>query len=187
MNELSNLKPKAGSRKDRKRVGRGPGSGLGKTSGKGVKGQKARTSRIRPGFEGGQTPMIRRSPIRGFKGSPNPYSIVNLGDLADYAERMADLAEGLSIAAERAPAGDPVGAEFRNQVTEIRAAIEGPAVVVTPEFLAAVGLVRKPHALVKVLGTGEVSAKLLVKAHAFSGQASTKITGAGGSVEVIGG
>ena len=147
MNELSNLKPKAGSRKDRKRVGRGPGSGLGKTSGKGVKGQKARSSRIRPGFEGGQTPLIRRSPIRGFKGSPNPYSIVNVSDLNDF----------------------PAGTE------------------VTPELLAQVGFVRKPTALVKLLGTGDLSVKLVVRAHAVSKQAASKITGAGGSVEVIGG
>lgn len=87
MNELSHLAPRPGAQKDRKRVGRGPGSGLGKTSGRGVKGQKARTSIIRPGFEGGQTPLIRRTPIRGFNNAAFhiSYQIVNLSDLSEFA------------------------------------------------------------------------------------------------------
>lgn len=86
MNELSKLAPRPGAQKDRKRVGRGPGSGLGKTAGRGVKGQKARTSIIRPGFEGGQTPMIRRTPIRGMNAfDPIHYSIVNVADLNEFA------------------------------------------------------------------------------------------------------
>jgi large subunit ribosomal protein L15 len=87
MNELSNLAPRPGAQKDRKRVGRGPGSGLGKTAGRGVKGQKARSSIIRPGFEGGQTPLIRRTPIRGFNHAAFhvSYQIVNVADLADFA------------------------------------------------------------------------------------------------------
>lgn len=86
MNELKNLAPRPGARKDRKRVGRGPGSGLGKTAGRGTKGQKARTSIVRPGFEGGQTPMVRRSPIRGFSNDPFrvTYSIVNVADLNEF-------------------------------------------------------------------------------------------------------
>lgn len=86
-NELSKLAPRPGSQKDRKRVGRGPGSGLGKTSGRGVKGQKARTSIIRPGFEGGQTPLIRRSPIRGFNHAffHVGYQVVNVVDLNEFA------------------------------------------------------------------------------------------------------
>ena len=81
---LSNLKPAPGSTQSRKRVGRGPGSGLGKTSGKGHKGHKARTGGgTNPGFEGGQMPMYRRLPKRGFT---NPFKItaqtVNLRDLA---------------------------------------------------------------------------------------------------------
>lgn len=86
-NELSHLAPRPGAQKDRKRVGRGPGSGLGKTAGRGVKGQKARTSIIRPGFEGGQTPLIRRTPIRGFSHAAFhiTYQIVNLADLAEFA------------------------------------------------------------------------------------------------------
>jgi len=85
MNELSRLSPVPGSRKNRKRVGRGPGSGTGKTSGRGHKGQKARSSRIRPGFEGGQLPIIRRIPIRGFRPfDKTQWSIVNLADLNDF-------------------------------------------------------------------------------------------------------
>jgi len=81
---LSTLKPAAGATHYRKRVGRGPGSGLGKTSGKGHKGQKARTGKtVNPGFEGGQMPMFRRMPKRGFT---NPFKVtaqpVNLKDLA---------------------------------------------------------------------------------------------------------
>ena len=84
---LSNLSPARGSTQARKRVGRGPGSGLGKTSGKGHKGHKARTGGgTNPGFEGGQMPMYRRLPKRGFT---NPFKVtaqvVNLGDLAKLA------------------------------------------------------------------------------------------------------
>ena len=83
MAELHDLSPAPGSRKDRKRIGRGPGSGLGKTSGKGHKGHKARTGGgTNPGFEGGQMPMYRRLPKRGFT---NPFKesaqVVNLRDL----------------------------------------------------------------------------------------------------------
>lgn len=87
MNELKNLAPRPGAHKSRKRIGRGPGSGLGKTAGRGVKGQHARSSIIRPGFEGGQTPLIRRSPIRGFSNDPfrTTYVIVNISDLNVFA------------------------------------------------------------------------------------------------------
>jgi len=87
MNELKNLSPRPGSQKDRKRVGRGPGSGTGKTSGRGVKGQNARTSKVRPGFEGGQTPLIKRVPIRGFSNARfrMTYSLVNVVDLNEFA------------------------------------------------------------------------------------------------------
>jgi large subunit ribosomal protein L15 len=83
MNELSNLKAPKGSRQTRKRVGRGPGSGTGKTSGRGQKGQKARAaSKKRPGFEGGQMPLQRRVPKRGFTPrTRNEYAIVNVSTL----------------------------------------------------------------------------------------------------------
>lgn len=87
MNELKNLSPRPGAHKDRKRVGRGPGSGLGKTAGRGTKGQHARTSIIRPGYEGGQTPLIKRIPIRGFSNDRFDinYQIVNVVDLNEFA------------------------------------------------------------------------------------------------------
>lgn len=81
---LHDLKPAPGSKKDRKRVGRGPGSGWGKTAGKGHKGQKARSgAKIPPWFEGGQMPLIRRIPKRGFKNAVfrKEYAVVNLRDL----------------------------------------------------------------------------------------------------------
>ena len=84
-NELSRLAPLPGAQKNRKRIGRGPGSGHGKTAGRGMKGQKARKSVLRPGFEGGQAPMTRRIPIRGFNNFEfaTNYQIVNLVDLAE--------------------------------------------------------------------------------------------------------
>mgnify|MGYP001371984706 FL=1 len=81
--DLSNLKPAAGSTKNRKRIGRGPGSGTGKTSGKGHKGQNARSGGgVKPGFEGGQMPLQRRLPKRGFTSlNKKVYALVNLRDL----------------------------------------------------------------------------------------------------------
>ena len=84
--ELSNLKPPAGSAKNRKRVGRGHGSGTGKTSGRGHKGQKSRSgAKIRPGFEGGQMPLQRRLPKRGFTNIfRKEFVIVKVGDMARF-------------------------------------------------------------------------------------------------------
>ncbi len=83
--KLDDLSPAKGSKKDRKRVGRGPGSGLGKTAGRGSKGQKSRSGfRRRPGFEGGQMPLVRRVPKRGFTNVfRTEYAVVNVGDLAE--------------------------------------------------------------------------------------------------------
>ena len=92
--DLSNLKPALGSTKNRKRIGRGPGSGKGKTSGKGHKGQKARSGgSIKPGFEGGQMPLQRRLPKRGFTSvSKKVYNLVNLRDLEVFeAGSVVDL------------------------------------------------------------------------------------------------
>ncbi len=91
--KLSDLSPAPGSKQSKKRVGRGPGSGLGKTAGRGEKGQKSRSGyRRRPGFEGGQMPLIRRVPKRGFTNIfRTEYSVVNLADLAgreDLGERI---------------------------------------------------------------------------------------------------
>jgi len=149
MNELSNLKPPAGSRKNRKRVGRGPGSGTGKTAGRGQKGQNARSgSTKRAWFEGGQMPLQRRVPKGGFKPLNRvEWSVVNVSALGCFE------------------AGEEV----------------------TPEAMASKGLIRKATDTVKILGDGEISVSLTVKAHKFSKSAETKLTAAGGSVEVIGG
>ncbi len=87
--KLHNLYPHPGSTKTSKRVGRGPGSGLGKTSGRGEKGQNARSGGgVRPGFEGGQTPLFRRLPKRGFSNAPfkTVYAVINLSDLNEFED-----------------------------------------------------------------------------------------------------
>jgi large subunit ribosomal protein L15 len=146
MAELHDLTPGTGSHRGRKRVGRGPGSGRAKTSTRGEKGQKARSGgSVHPRFEGGQMPLIRRIPKRGFKSINRvEYQVVNVRDLERF---------------------------------------EGE---VSPEGLKGAGLIRSMSKPVKVLGVGDVSKKLSVSAHAFSGSARTKIEGAGGSVTVIG-
>ena len=149
MNELSNLKPPKGSRKARKRVGRGPGSGTGKTAGRGQKGQKARAaSKKKPGFEGGQMPLQRRLPKRGFTPmNRNDYAIVNVSTLNAFE----------------------AGTE------------------VTPELLAESGMIRKASDKVKILGNGDLSVSVNLKAHKISQSAADKVNAAGGSFEVIGG
>ena len=141
---LSNLKPAPGSNVARRRVGRGPGSGLGKTSGKGHKGHKARAGgSTNPGFEGGQMPMYRRLPKRGFT---NPFrvaaQVVNLKQL----ERVT---------------GDEL----------------------TPQTLAAAGLVKKADLPVKLLAMGEPGRAFTVRGLAVSAAAKAKIEAAGGKVE----
>ena len=142
LNELESLK------KDRKRVGRGPGSGNGKTSGKGHKGQNARSGGgVRPGFEGGQLPLYRRLSKRGFNNYnfQTTYATVNVGDLERFEE----------------------------------------GTVVTKELLIEVGLVKKELDGIKILGNGELTKKLTVKANKFSSTAKTKIENVGGTTEVI--
>jgi large subunit ribosomal protein L15 len=148
--KLNNLRPNPGAVREKKRVGRGHGSGHGKTSGRGQKGQKARSGwkgGTRPGFEGGQTPLYMRFPKRGFSNAPfkKEYAIVNVGTLNELFEEGAE---------------------------------------VTPELLREAGLVKK-NLPVKVLGDGEVTKKLTVKAHKFSASAKEKIEAAGGSCQVI--
>lgn len=144
--DLSNLTPAPGATKSRKRVGRGPGSGLGKTSGRGHKGKGARSGgNVRPGYEGGQMPLQRRLPKRGFHSlNRTSYAIVNLRGLEQFAD----------------------------------------GTTVDPAALVEHGLVRRGH-LVKVLGAGELTKKLTVKAHKFSESAKTRIESAGGAVEVL--
>ncbi len=145
--ELSNLQPAAGSKhSDNFRRGRGHGSGNGKTAGKGHKGQKARSGAPRIGFEGGQMPLYRRLPKRGFT-NRNTKEIV--------AINVSEL--------ERFEAGSEV----------------------TVEKMMEIGLVKDPRDGVKILGNGELTKKLDVKANAFSETAKEKIEALGGTVEVI--
>ena len=143
--DLSNLRPARGSRKKPKRVGRGPGSGHGKTATRGHKGQLSRSGRKQyAGFEGGQMPLQRRVPKRGFTNLfGTEYAVVNVGAL------------------------DRLTGE------------------VTPELLVKEGLVKKLLSGVKVLGDGELTKPLVVKAHRFSKSALEKIVRAGGRAEVI--
>ena len=145
--ELSNLSPAEGSVKsDNFRRGRGHGSGNGKTAGKGHKGQKARSGAPRPGFEGGQMPLYRRIPKRGFN-CPSHKEIVGINLSA--LDRFEDGA-----------------------VVDVDALVES-------------GVVRKPKDGVKILGNGDITKKLTVKANAFSASAKEKIEAAGGTAEVI--
>ena len=145
--ELFNLSPAEGSVKsDNFRRGRGHGSGNGKTAGKGHKGQKARSGAPRPGFEGGQMPLYRRIPKRGFN-CPSHKEIVGINLSA--LDRFEDGA-----------------------VVDVDALVES-------------GVVRNPKDGVKILGNGDITKKLTVKANAFSASAKEKIEAAGGTAEVI--
>lgn len=145
--KLHELQPAEGSRHTRKRIGRGIGSGTGKTAGKGHKGQNARSGGgVRLGFEGGQNPLYRRLPKRGFTNiSRKEYAIVSLDALNRFEE----------------------------------------GTVVTPELLKETGVISALRDGVKVLANGELTVKLTVKAHKFSGAAAEKIAQVGGTTEVI--
>ena len=145
--KLHELSPAIGSAKDSFRKGRGPGSGNGKTAGKGHKGQNARSGGgVRPGFEGGQLPLYRKLPKRGFNNAKfaKVYAIVNV--------------EALNVFEDGA--------------------------VVELEALMAKKIVRKAGDGLKVLGNGELTRKLTVKATVFSATAKEKIEAAGGKIEV---
>jgi large subunit ribosomal protein L15 len=143
---LHELKPAPGSVKNRKRVGRGIGSGHGKTSCRGHKGQHARNT-VRPGFEGGQTPLHKRLPLRrGFRNRfKKEFAIVNLSRLADFEA----------------------------------------GTVVTPELLLERRLIDGIKDGVKILGDGELTHPLTVRAHRFSKSAEEKLKALGGAAEVI--
>ena len=145
--KLYELSPAAGSVKDVKRIGRGHGSGNGKTAGKGHKGQNARSGGgVRPGFEGGQMPMTRRIPKRGFNNIfATKYSVVNVSDLDQFVD----------------------------------------GTVVDADLLKASGLIKKTNDGVKILGNGELTKNLTVKAAALSASAKEKIEKAGGKAEVM--
>ena len=145
--KLHELSPAEGSTKESKRIGRGHGSGQGKTAGKGHKGQNARSGGgVRPGFEGGQMPMTRRIPKRGFNNIfATKYSVVNVSDLDQFVD----------------------------------------GTVVDADLLKASGLIKKTNDGVKILGNGELTKNLTVKAAAFSASAKEKIEKAGGKAEVM--
>ncbi len=150
---IGDLRPALGAKKNRKRVGRGMGSGHGKTSGRGMKGQKAR-EQVRPGFEGGQTPLYRRLPKRrGISKSARniglfrrAYAEVNVGRLQDLFQ---------------------------------------PGDLVAPEVLLQRRIIRRLRDGLRILGEGELSKPLTVRAHHFTAAARAKIEAAGGSVEPI--
>lgn len=145
--DLSNLKAAEGSvHSGNFRRGRGHGSGNGKTAGKGHKGQKARSGSPRPGFEGGQMPLYRRIPKRGF-------TCINHKDIVAINVSVLDRFED--------------GAE------------------VTVDTLVECGIVKNPRDGVKILGNGELTKKLNVKANAFSKSAAEKIEALGGKAEVM--
>lgn len=145
---LHSLKPRPGAKHRRKRLGSGESSGHGKTSGRGGKGQSARSgSSIRIGFEGGQMPLIRRLPKRGFnnKRFKTQYSPVNLTDLNQFPE----------------------------------------GTVVDQQIIRNAGLANGKSDGIKILGTGELTRKLMVKAAAFSAVAKAAIEKLGGTAEVV--
>jgi large subunit ribosomal protein L15 len=152
---LSNLSP-AQQREDRKRVGRGLGSGKGRYSGRGIKGQKSRSGshKMRPGFEGGQTNIyMRLGKLRGATSK----DAMPIGPFRTYTQpvNLRDL--------DRFDAGDEV----------------------TPETLVEKRLIKNTRTDVKLLGVGEVTKKLTVRVHAISASAREKIEGAGGTVELL--
>ena len=146
--KLHELSPAAGSNKEAYRKGRGNGSGNGKTGGRGHKGQKARSGGgVRVGFEGGQMPLARRVPKRGFNNIfAKPLEAVNISVLNDRFEDGAEI---------------------------------------DAEALLAAGVLSKCEYGVKILGNGEITKKLTVRAKAFSASAKEKIEAAGGKAEVV--
>jgi len=145
---LSNVRAPKKASENKKRVGRGMGSGMGKTSTRGHKGQRSRSgSRMMRGFEGGQMPLHRRLPKRGFTNIfRTEYTVINL-------DRLAEL-----------------------EVKEINL-----------EDYKKLGLVSKKNALIKILGSGELTSALTIQAHKFSKSAIEKIEKAGGKAVVLGG
>ena len=147
--KINELKPAEGSKKRPKRIGRGLGSGHGRYSTKGIKGQKSRSGGAKgPGFEGGQMPLQRRLPKRGFSNAPfkKEYAIVNLDDIDKIIHNVD---------------------------------------IVSPEFLIEKGIIKDLKDGLKVLGNGDITKPITIKAHAFSKTARQKIEAKGGKVEVL--
>ena len=149
--KLHDLKPAPGSRKNKKRVGRGMASGTGKTSGRGTKGQGARSGGGKgPYFEGGQLPLVRRLPFkRGF---------TNIHRIEYKPVNVSLLQESFG---------------------------EGDQKEITPELLVEAGIIKRSDKAVAILGNGELTSALTVKAHRFSKSAQAKIEAAGGAVEIL--
>jgi large subunit ribosomal protein L15 len=168
--KLHDLKPAPGSRKAKRRVGRGIAAGQGKTAGRGTKGQKARAGGSIPAwFEGGQTPLHQRIPkLRGFKNLFKiHYEVVNLGDIARLVE-LGELESGEHPDSKPSRKGTPA------------------PITVNQEILRVAGLVRRLDRPMKVLGGGgDLSTALFVVADAFSASARSKIEAAGGTVSVL--
>ena len=151
MTKLNELSPRPGSTKARMRVGRGPGSGKGKTAGRGVKGQKSRTGVAIKGFEGGQMPLYRRIPKRGFRPPhQKTWQVVNLGSLQKAIDDKKLDADKLIDAAA----------------------------------MQAAGLFKNPSDGVRLLGKGELTAKIEVKVAGASASAIAAVEKAGGKVEL---
>jgi large subunit ribosomal protein L15 len=146
--KINEIKPTPGPKKAKKRVGRGIGSGRGKQSTRGSKGQTRASGKVSPYFEGGQTPLYRRFPIKGFTNSrfEKKIQIVNLDDLEYFFDSGEE---------------------------------------VNPQTLLERKVLKKLGDGIKILGRGEITKDLKVKAHQFSKKAEEKIKAAGGSVEVI--
>ena len=146
--KLNNLSPAPGSTRNRRRIGRGPGSGRGKTAGRGSNGYWSRSGSSRkPGFEGGQMPLHRRLPKRGFTNIfRKEFSVVNLDQLEERFDKDA---------------------------------------VVDPSILVKARLVRRKKDAVKILGRGEITKPIQVKAHRISATARKKIEAAGGKIELL--
>lgn len=148
---LNKIKDNVGARKKGKRLGRGIGSGKGKTSGRGGKGQTARSGVAINGFEGGQMPLYRRLPKRGFKNyTRQEYEVINLTDLSDL------------IANKKISSSE-----------------------ITISSLQEAGLLKGKKSRVKLLGTGELKARVKVEVHAVSHSAKEKLEKAGSSVSIV--
>ncbi|MBI1362371.1 MAG: 50S ribosomal protein L15 [Proteobacteria bacterium] len=153
MTTLNQLSDNKGARATRNRVGRGIGSGNGKTSGRGGKGQTARSGgSIMPGFEGGQTPLYRRLPIRGFNNHnfTTNYMVMNVADLQRFSD--AGRLDGIKV--------------------------------ISAETLKAAGIIQKSLDGLKILGNGELKAKLTIEAAAASASAAEKVKKAGGTLTI---
>jgi large subunit ribosomal protein L15 len=178
--KLHDLSPAEGSHMPRTRVGRGIAAGKGKTAGRGTKGQKARTGgTIQPWFEGGQTPIHVRLPkLRGFRNRFRiEYEIVNVGRISALAETgVLDAPE-----VEGQATGSPASGKSAKAPGKAGVA----PVTITPDILAAVGLMSTLDKPLKVLGHGDVTRPLFILADAFSKSATAKIEAAGGTAQVL--